>query len=76
MTPAQLFTRAGILLYGDEFTAPLAKALNVERSTVRKMADGKSRVMPGMWLELAALIQDREAALPALKVAVLRAAEG
>ena len=58
-SPAALFRRAAIALYGDEFVAPLARALGVEKSTVRKMADGKSRVMPGMWRELANALTDR-----------------
>lgn len=41
------------------------------------MRDGKSRIPPGVWLEVAGVIQDRERevqALPALKVAALELA--
>jgi hypothetical protein len=75
MTPAELFTAVGRALYGEQFVAPLAARLEVDRNTVGKWAAGKSRVPPGVWLELAGLIQDLEAALPALKVAVLELAD-
>lgn len=78
MTPSELFTRTGVALYGAEFVAPLARALNVEPSTVRKMASGKSRIPAGVWLDLAGVIQDRERdapPLPALREAVLKAME-
>lgn len=74
MTPADLFGRAAQTLFGAEYVAPMAKALNVERSTVRKMANGQSRVAPGMWQEIADLIEERERVLPALKAAVLKEA--
>jgi hypothetical protein len=72
--PAQTFTAVGRALFGEEFTAPLALALEVERNTVGKWASGKTRVPPGVWLELAGILQDRAEALPALKVAVLELA--
>lgn len=49
MTPAELFTQAGRALFGEEFTAPLANALGVERNTVGKWASGKTRIPPGVW---------------------------
>jgi hypothetical protein len=73
--PAQTFTAVGRALYGDDFVAPLASRLGVERNTVGKWAGGKSRVPPGVWLELAALIQDRERNLPALRGHALSFAE-
>jgi hypothetical protein len=73
-TPAQLFVACGNALHGEEFAAQLSRALMVDRTTVQKWSTGKSRVPPGVWLELAALIQDREVLLPELKVAVLEAA--
>jgi hypothetical protein len=68
-------TAVGRALYGEEFTAPLAAVLEVDRNTVGKWAAGKTRVPPGVWLELAGIIQDRECttpSLPELKVAVLQ----
>jgi hypothetical protein len=74
MTPAELFTAAGRALYGDEFVAALAAELQEDDDTVGNWAAGKSRVLPGVWLEFARLIQDRAEELPALKVAVLELA--
>lgn len=54
MTPAELFHRAGVALFGDEYVAPLAKALGIERSTVLKMRNGVSRITPGVWRDLLA----------------------
>lgn len=71
MTPAELFTQSGRALFGEEFVAPLANALGVERNTVGKWASGKTRIPPGVWLDVAGLLQDREAELPRLKVMAL-----
>jgi hypothetical protein len=75
MTPAELMKAAGRWLYGEQFTAPLAAALEVERNTVGKWAAGKSRVPPRVWVDIAGLIQDREEALAEIKTAVLLASE-
>lgn len=52
MTPAELFRRAGVALYGEQFVAPLAVALDVDKNTVGKWAAGKSPVPAGVWKEL------------------------
>ncbi len=63
MTPAELFHRAGVALFGAEFVAPLAKALKVEKGSVRKMANGQSRIPPGVWAELEGMAQKRSGEL-------------
>lgn len=57
--PAEVFSRAGVSLYGDQFVAPLAAALAVEKNTVRKMANGASRIPPGVWRDVFRLIIER-----------------
>jgi hypothetical protein len=43
MTPAELFHRAGRALFGEQYVAPMAVLLGVEKNTVGKWRDGKSR---------------------------------
>ena len=57
--PAELFRRAGVALFGDQYVAPMAVALGVDKNTVGKWAAGKTRVPPGAWLEVRAMIEDR-----------------
>lgn len=52
MTPADLFDRAGKALYGDQYVAPLAALLDVDKNTVGKWRDGKSRIPVGVWSRL------------------------
>ncbi len=68
MTPADLFRRAGRALYGEEFVSPLSRALGVEKSTVRKWADGKSRIPLGVWREILASVVQRSQEFEALVV--------
>lgn len=68
MTPSTLFTRCATALFGPEFVAPLANALGIDKNTVGKFRDGKSRVPPGVWRDVAVLMQDREIELAVLKV--------
>jgi hypothetical protein len=59
MTPAELFHRAGRALFGEQYVAPMAVLLGVEKNTVGKWRDGKSRVPPNVWNEIATLLHDR-----------------
>lgn len=70
MIPAALFHRAGIALFGDQYVAPLAVALGVEKNTVGKWRDGKSRVPAGVWdeIEKALLKRHHETIALALEV--------
>lgn len=59
MTPAELFHRAGVALFGELYVAPLANALKVDKNTVGKWAAGKSEVPAGVWDELSIASLDR-----------------
>lgn len=63
MTPAELFRRAGAALYGEQFVAPLAVALKVDKNTVGKWAAGKSDVPVGVWADIQELADNRGAEL-------------
>lgn len=77
MTPAQLFSRCGQFLCGPgpKWKEQFAAMLTIQTNTVDNMSKGTSRVPPGIWIEIAGYIQDREQHAGALKVAVLIAAE-
>ncbi len=60
MTPAELFHRAATALYGDQYVAPMAALLNVEKNTLRNWATAKSRVPPGVWPTIVTAIEGRE----------------
>lgn len=60
MTPAEVFATCGRVLFGQHFVAPMATKLGVDKNTVGKFANGKSRIPPGVWSDLAGIIQDRE----------------
>ena len=59
--------RAGAALFGPDFKAPLAAALSIKTSTLDDMTKGRSSIPSRMWSEVAALLQDREEQLPAIK---------
>ena len=59
--------RAGAALFGPDFKAPLAAALSIKTSTLDDMTKGRSSIPSRMWNEIAALLQDREELLPAIK---------
>lgn len=48
--------KIGLALYGDNWRAPLAKALDVNERTVRRWADGEFEVNPKIMPELIKLI--------------------
>lgn len=70
MTPADLFHRAGLALFGDQYVAPMAQALSVEKGTVRNWASGKSRIPYGIWTELSDLVVERRGVVDALALAL------
>lgn len=78
MTPAQHFVRCGQYLCGtgDRWKEQFAAMLQIRTNTVDNMAKGTSRIPPPMWLEIAALIQDREREGPSLRGAAQRLADG
>lgn len=58
MSP-ELFARVGEALYGPNWHAPFAAALNVSVRNVGRMASGYSRIPPGMVGEVRRLIAKR-----------------
>lgn len=74
MTSGEIFDRACKALWGDLYVAPAAVSLKVDKNTVGKWRDGKSRVPFGIWNEIAALLEDRERDIPGIKYDVLRIA--
>ena len=73
---AGILARAGRALFGPDWRAPLAGALNIRTNSIDDMSTGRSRIPSGMWNEIALLIQDRVALLPHVQAEVLaRAAE-
>jgi hypothetical protein len=49
--------RAGHLLFGDRWTAPLSRALRVSERTIRHWTTGRRSVPPGALRELAELLE-------------------
>lgn len=67
--------RAGAALFGPDFKAPLAAALSIKTSTLDDMTKGRSSIPSRMWNEIAALLQNREEQLSAIKAKVFDHAE-
>jgi hypothetical protein len=59
-TPADIFDRAGRALFGDQYVAPMAALLDVEKDTVSKWREGKSGVPVGVWKTVAAELLARQ----------------
>ena len=70
-SPASLFAQCGEALLGERFKAPLAELLGVRVDTVDAMSKGRSRIPPGIWREIAVLLNDRGHKIPALQAAAL-----
>ena len=71
-----LFARCGMLLYGNEFVAPLAHALGVADRTVLRWARGRYRsradeVPPDIWRKLHRLLADEEERIGSVAIEVL-----
>lgn len=65
LTP-ELFARAGHALYGDQWQVPLARRLNINERTVRRIAQAARngepyRMTPGWRGELVTALQERTA---------------
>lgn len=65
-TPAELFHRIAVALYGEQYIAPLATLLEVDKESVRKWAAGKMPIPAGIWRELREWVSNRYAELAAL----------
>jgi hypothetical protein len=71
VTPAdELFHRAGVALFGDQYVAPMAGLLAVDKNTVGKWRDGKSKVPLGVWRSIAAELLKRIDAITELSEAL------
>lgn len=77
MNPAALFTRCGHALCGDgpRWKEQFAALLGIRTNSVDNMAKGDSRIPPGVWLDIAVRLKDRERELPAVRAAVLAIAD-
>ena len=62
MTTEQL-QKAGRLLYGDQWRAALARALDVDERTVRRWANGDSAIKQSIVDEIMQLLKDNHAAI-------------
>ncbi|MDE2468829.1 MAG: hypothetical protein KGL35_08815, partial [Bradyrhizobium sp.] len=58
MTSASLLTLVGQALNGPEFRSALARRLGVARREVERWAAGTAPVPPGVWRDLADLIEE------------------
>lgn len=56
--PCPIIPRAGELMYGEAWCAPLADALGVSARTVQAWASGRDPVPPGVWFDVADLLSD------------------
>jgi hypothetical protein len=54
-----LFTRAGVALYGEGFIPSLAAALGANLRTVRRWAAGTMDPPRGVWEQLATMLQEQ-----------------
>lgn len=46
---AELLARAGDMLYGPDWKAPLARDLGINLRNFRRMAEGDLPIPPGIW---------------------------
>lgn len=67
MMPNDLFHRAGLALFGEQYVAPMAALLGVaDKGTVRKWSNGKSRIPPDVWPRISHALQRRGKAVHAV----------
>jgi hypothetical protein len=70
MLSSDLIRRSGRALYGEHWVTELADALHVNRKTVQRWHRGDTAPQPGVWTELAELIEYRRAELSAVRQAL------
>jgi hypothetical protein len=63
IAPGELLHSAGVALFGEQYVAPLAATLKVDKNTVGKWAAGKSTVPSGVWSEIESALLKRKAAI-------------
>jgi hypothetical protein len=64
--PIELLIRVGEALYGEQWKAEIARALDVSARTVRRWAAGENPIPPWLGGELIPIIQTRRADLASL----------
>lgn len=74
-TPTELFDRACRALFGEQYVAQIAARFSVDKNTVGKWRDGKSRIPPTIWLEISIMMEIRHQDLSELKSAVFAITE-
>ena len=57
---------AGELLYGTRWQSDLARAVGVGDRRVREWAAGERRTPPGVWVDIAGLLRDRQTEIEAM----------
>lgn len=75
MNPQDVFARAGQALCGtgQDWKAQFGAALMIKPDSIDAMTKGKSRIPPGVWREVADLLQHRSRELPSLRTKILLA---
>ena len=76
VTHAELFNRAGRALFGEQYVAPMAVLLGVDKNTVGDWRDGKSHVPAEVWATIYNLVAERYTALNSVRFKLSDAAEG
>lgn len=71
---ADLFDRAGRVLYGDQYIAPMAMLLGVDKNTIGKWRGGKSKIPAGIWAQILPEVERRERTLGLLREALIASA--
>ena len=74
MTPAQLLAQLGPQLFGAQWKSAMERALKIREGRIDDWSKGRGVPPPGVWLELAALVQDRRELLQRLHIPVLEMA--
>lgn len=62
-TPADRIVRIGEALWGERWQAEMARALGVAKTTVQDWRQGRNAPRPGVWADLAAIVDDRRIVL-------------
>jgi len=76
VTSSKLLSAVGVALYGEQWQAPLARALGVNRKNIQRWASGQYEPALGIWADLAAIVDARRQALTKLATPLSEAATG
>jgi len=70
-----LFTRAGVALWGDKWQTPMSNALGISKATVNDWRQGRSSPRAGVWTDLLSIARQRAAVLASV-IAEIEAKKG